>query len=316
MYANFMKNKECRACSEDKICNPKTGRCVSKSGEIGRELVKKAALQQRADLLRNTLAGRPLVSRSVRELSIDEIVEQIVPAGNVFNNMGRMTHDQQLAVNLTPYIRAMGPSARVLTTKLAFALAPNPGDVAEMKYMINEKTMKHVVPLLVKTKEKKVRGEREEGRVVGNDYYPGDGEWEFSMAPHRLHRIFITHPLPGDLEAPDLRAYGPFTHPVDEYLIFDHGRDLATFRYRWVQHKSTEFVMDPDTRMGKTYVWVDSAGPSAWLARDSRALDAASKIKRELWRRVQKRQQMAMLNEMYRPGGIGATAAVNRLARR
>jgi len=309
-----MKNKECRACREDQICNPATGRCVSKRGEIGKELVKKAAVRQRAALLRNTLAGRPLIARSVRELSIDEIVEQIVPpAGNVFNNVKRMTHDQQLAVNLTPYIRAMGPSARLLTTKLAFALAPNPGDVAEMKYMVNEKTMKHVVPLLVKTKEKKVRGD---------DYYPGDGDWEFRTAPHRLHRIFITHPLPGDLEAPDLRQYGPFTYPVDEYLIFDHGRNLAEFQYRWVQHKSTELVMDPagylgagrwailamgNTRwaMGKTYVWVDS-----------RALDAAAKIKRELWRRVQKRQQMALLNEIYRPGGIGATAAVNRLARR
>ena len=292
-----MTNKECRACREDQICNPATGRCVSKRGEIGKELVKKAAVRQRAALLRNTLAGRPLIARSVRELSIDEIVEQIVPpAGIVFNNMDRMTYDQQLAVNLTPYLRAMGPSARLLTTKLAFALAPNPGDVAEMTYMVNEKTMKHVVPLLVKTKEKK---------VLGNDYYPGDGEWEFSTAPHRLHRIFITHPLPGDLDAPDLRSYGPFTSPVDEYLIFDHGRDLSMFQYRWVQHKSTEIVMDPDTRMGKTYVWVDS-----------RALDAAAKIKRELWRRVQKRQQMALLNEMYRPGGIGATAAVNRLARR
>lgn len=290
-----MKNKECRACSEDKICNPATGRCVLKKGEIGRELVKKAALQQRAALLRNTLAGRPVIARSVRELSIDEIVEQIVPpAGNVFNNMKRMTHDQQLAVNLTPYIRAMGPSARLLTTKLAFALAPNPGDVAEMKYMVNEKTMKHVVPLLVKTKEKKMRG---------NDYYPGDGE--YAMASHRLHRIFITHPLPGDLDAPDLRSYGPFTSPVDEYLIFDHGRNLAEFQYRWVQHKSTELVMDPDTRMGKTYVWVDS-----------RALDAAAKIHREFWRRVQKRQQMVLLDEMYRPKGIGATAAMNRLARR
>ena len=309
-----MNNKECRACSEDKICNPATGRCVSKTGEIGKELVKKAALRQRAALLRNTLAGRPLIARSVRELSIDEIVEQIVPpTGNVFENVYRrlslMTHDQQLAVNLTPYLRAMGPSARVLTTKLAFALAPNPGDVVEMKYMVNEKTMKRVVPLLVKTKENK---------MATFDYYPGDGEREFGMAPHRLHRIFITHPLPGDLDAPDLRPYGPFTSPVDEYLIFDHGRDLADFQYRWVQHKSTEFVMDPDTRWGrwgKTYVWVDSAGPSAWLSRDPRALDAAAKIKRELRRRVQKRQQMALLNEMYRPGGIGATAAVNRLAR-
>ena len=33
-------NKECRACSEDRICNPATGRCVLKTGEIGRKLAR------------------------------------------------------------------------------------------------------------------------------------------------------------------------------------------------------------------------------------------------------------------------------------
>ena len=39
---------------------------------------------------------------------------------------------------------------------------------------------------------------------------------------------------------------------------------------------------------------------------------AASVIARALWRRVQRRQQMELLDELYRPGGLGALRAQQR----
>ena len=39
------ENKKCKA---DQICNPKTGRCVKKSGRIGRTLLKKSKIRRKS----------------------------------------------------------------------------------------------------------------------------------------------------------------------------------------------------------------------------------------------------------------------------
>ena len=126
---------------------------------------------------------------------------------------------------------------------------------------------------------------------------------------------------------------------VDEYMtMYSHVyractkpgvfSDLDKFHGLYVQYMATYCPTMSDAQYAKFTIYVArlfnyvdlSIPPPQSLASTAASIRedfvkrraAAAVIARALWRRVQRRQQMELLDELYRPGGLGALRAQQR----